>query len=555
MFSSKVSKEKKYYEIKNPLKNSKFAKSQKVLKYNYQNNNPRNPTNINSLNNRQAINCAYNNYNNIKYNQKLYNSITSSKNQKNYNINFNSIKNRLFLDNNKNPNSNIQTPSYNKNFAPKFIMNKSMSAKSLNDKMDYDSFYYNDDKSILKQKILKKIYIKHQLKNINQDSYDTFNNLSLKSLKNECLRNPLVIKLDSGVNINNIYNNSNIYNNNQITDLNTTKNKTIKAYTEKRDKHINFIDSNKKPELFRNFEDLEKKSLEISKRKMKKNYSNKFLFDFKKDNNLIEIKKSLVDIKTKILLKEENKINNKSKQSNQNNTINSNKTLSNQNSIKAIYHISKNKIINKKNKYNNKNNTINKIKKLFILKHNKENNMNNTQNRILSPKVNILTLSINNTPSKKMLSPIENKRRKFINNILPSISEEDDKMKINIINLVNILEKILGNKKIYIVRDSFNKIEEEVKINNNNNTTNMTNNKNNSDFKYIKKILPKNNNKNKIIYENKNKKDFYLMSADKGRQKSIGQFRYFGKMKKLIDNLRNKLIGYSLNHKKVCNYC
>ena len=560
MFSSAVSKEKSFYEIKNPLNNNQYSKSQKSFNLQYQNNNLINHTNINSLNNLQTINSVYNDYNNNIYNQKLYHSITSYKNQKNFNVNYNAIKNRLFLDNNKNQNSNIQTPHYINNFSPKIIVNKSMSAKSLNDKMDYDSFYYNDDKSILKQKILKKINIKHQLKNINKDSYDSFNNISLKTLKNELLRNPLVIKLESGVNINNIYNNSNIYNNNHITNLNTTKNKTIKAYTEKRDKHSNFIDINKKTELFRNFEDLEKKSMEISKRKMKKNYSNKFLFDFKKDNNLIEIKKSLGDIKTKILLKEEkNKINNKPKHSNQNNTINSN-----QNSIKAMYHISKNnKIRNYKSKYNIKNNTINKMKKLFIQRHNKENNINNSQKILTSPKVNkryiednipenVLTLSFNNTPTKKILSPTQNKRRKFINNILPSISEEDDKIKLNIINLINVLEKILGNKKIHIVRDSFYKIEEEIKINfNNANITNNKKDKNNSNFKYIKKIIPKNINKNKIIFENNNRKDFYLMSADKGRQKAIGKFRYFGKTKRLIDNLRLKLIEYSLNHKKV----
>ena len=102
--------------------------------------------------------------------------------------------------------------------------------------------------------------------------------------------------------MNNTYNNTNIYNNgypntsknidnknkNRISDINCTE-KEINTYNFNEKKPL-------KSELFRNYEDLEKKSFEISMRKLRKNLSCKSI-DFKKDKNLREIKKSLKTIK------------------------------------------------------------------------------------------------------------------------------------------------------------------------------------------------------------------------------------------------------------------
>ena len=119
------------------------------------------------------------------------------------------------------------------------------------------------------------------------------------SYKNSFMRKPVVIKFENDFNINNTYNNSKLYktntcknidniNKNRKFDINCTA-KGINAY--------NFYEKNPlKSELFRNYLDLEKKSFEISIRKMRKNLSCKSI-NFKKDRNLREIKKSLKTIK------------------------------------------------------------------------------------------------------------------------------------------------------------------------------------------------------------------------------------------------------------------
>ena len=249
---------------------------------------------------------------------------------------------------------------------------------------------------------------------------------------------------------------------------------------------------------------MEKKSEEISKKLKKKTDSN-ISFKLKKNNNLLDIKQSLEDIRIK-----ENK-NNKS----------------NQNSIKAIYRISKSKISNMKNKLNehNKSNTIHNLKKLFIAKNKNNNDKNNNTSHHhqkaktkinFSPYVNkkyfedniaekISNLCINNADNNR------NKKRKFLTSIIEENTKNKTKdMQININKLINVLQKIMRdkNKNIFILKDSFYKIKN--KTNNKRMTYIKKNNyiyntaKPNPHLKYIKKIIHNNLGINRYKNHNSN---------------------------------------------------
>ena len=448
------------------------------------------------------------------------NITAKAKNPKNYSSKFvskmRSIKHDSILTSKKPKEKNTKKMNHN------IFLNQNMSTLLLNKKIDYDSFYYNDDKSILKQKILKKLNLKKKINNENSntnisDKTKNINNISLNKIslitskyKNNYIRKPLLIKIEKGININNIYNNSNIYNNNITTPASLSKESLIKSYTERRIYPINYLNKkieknkNNKSELFRNFKDLEKKSEEISKKIKKKTDSN-ISFKLKKNNNLLDIKQSLEDIRIK-----ENK-NNKS----------------NQNSIKAIYRISKSKISNMKNKLNehNKSNTIHNLKKLFIAKNKNNNDKNNNTNHHhqkaktkinFSPYVNkkyfednieekISNLCINNADNNR------NKKRKFLTSIIEENTKNKTKdMQININKLINVLQKIMRdkNKNIFILKDSFYKIKN--KTNNKRMTYIKKNNyiyntaKPNPHLKYIKKIIHNNLGINRYKNHNSN---------------------------------------------------
>ena len=448
------------------------------------------------------------------------NITAKAKNPKNYSSKFvskiRSIKHDSILTSKKPKETNTKKMNHN------IFLNQNMSTLLLNKKIDYDSFYYNDDKSILKQKILKKLNLKKKINNENSntnisDKTKNINNISLNKIslitskyKNNYIRKPLLIKIEKGININNIYNNSNIYNNNITTPASLSKESLIKSYTERRIYPINYLNKkieknkNNKSELFRNFKDLEKKSEEISKKLKKKTDSN-IPFKLKKNNNLLDIKQSLEDIRIK-----ENK-NNKS----------------NQNSIKAIYRISKSKISNMKNKLNehNKSNTIHNLKKLFIAKNKNNNDKNNNTSHHhqkaktkinFSPYVNkkyfedniaekISNLCINNADNNR------NKKRKFLTSIIEENTKNKTKdMQININKLINVLQKIMRdkNKNIFILKDSFYKIKN--KTNNKRMTYIKKNNyiyntaKPNPHLKYIKKIIHNNLGINRYKNHNSN---------------------------------------------------
>ena len=448
------------------------------------------------------------------------NITAKAKNPKNYSSKFvskiRSIKHDSILTSKKPKETNTKKMNHN------IFLNQNMSTLLLNKKIDYDSFYYNDDKSILKQKILKKLNLKKKINNENSntnisDKTKNINNISLNKIslitskyKNNYIRKPLLIKIEKGININNIYNNSNIYNNNITTPASLSKESLIKSYTERRIYPINYLNKkieknkNNKSELFRNFKDLEKKSEEISKKLKKKTDSN-ISFKLKKNNNLLDIKQSLEDIRIK-----ENK-NNKS----------------NQNSIKAIYRISKSKISNMKNKLNehNKSNTIHNLKKLFIAKNKNNNDKNNNtshHHQKAKTKINfspfvykkyfedniaekISNLCINNADNNR------NKKRKFLTSIIEENTKNKTKdMQININKLINVLQKIMRdkNKNIFILKDSFYKIKN--KTNNKRMTYIKKNNyiyntaKPNPHLKYIKKIIHNNLGINRYKNHNSN---------------------------------------------------
>ena len=536
MFSVKFPKESIYYEIKKDLQKNAREKPSNSIIINYTNNTPINFTKISTINNYQTLNSA-------KNSNKYRSQIMITKSNKRIKDSNNSIKDKLSIEE-----SNIENNYYHiKNLSPIFNLSESMKAKTLSDKMDYNSFYYNDNNSILKQKILKKLNEQKKQKlnspqNIPKNNYYYYinkkNNL-LKTVQNNFLRrSPFYIKLKRDFNK---------YNNYSLSPVGIEKNEDNKSYTERISKNYNFFESGKRHELFRNFEDLEKKSIEISKRKMMNEYnSNKYFFSVKKDNNLKEIKQSLDDIREKLFYKEEkNKINDES--SSRNKYIN--KTINNQNSIKALYHISK--IKTKINK-DNQNNSFKKIKKIFITKKEKRkvNQSPYVKKNYIEDNnsLNILATPINNHRHNAYFHT-QNKNKKIKKNILPSISEENDKIKINLNNLVYILKKIIANKKIKLISDFLRKIEKHNKNNKKNINIVYNGTKKSTNLKYSKKIVQKNMNKNMKIYNNKNSNIIKLLSNGKPSNNKFSIFKDFGKVKKLINNLRINLIGFSLKDK------
>ena len=140
---------------------------------------------------------------------------------------------------------------------------------------------------------------------------------------------------------------------------------------------------------------------------------------------------------------------------------------------------------------------------------------------------NVLTLSFDKIPIT-INSTSNYKRNKHIKKILPSISEEDDKIKSNIINFVNIFKKIVNNKIFHMKKDSMTKIIEEIKINKN--TNNIQNKaKHNANFIYAKKIIQKKINKN--IRQNINK--FVNVNYDSTKANKEYKHKYVEKNNRL----------------------
>ena len=234
--------------------------------------------------------------------------------------------NNVFIGINIDPrNSNILSP---KNISNKIYVNKNKNLGNFvqNEKIKTNStkFFKENNNKGCNYNYSDRLK-KRKNENYNSDDFLNINtNLSVSFLyKNNYIRDPVEIKFDNGFNINNIYSNTininDTKNNNMDKSSNNLadkRNKINKGFnTDLRIKSYHFIDKNGnlKSELYRNFNDLEKKSFELSKRKLKKNLSNK-LFNFKKNENLIDVKQSFEAIKkSKSKKKNEKKSDNKLK--------------------------------------------------------------------------------------------------------------------------------------------------------------------------------------------------------------------------------------------------
>ena len=518
-------KEKNYYKLPNHAKKNIYATSSLTINMNNRSSNPINLNKFKSIESYSTFNPISNTE---KSQSKFCNIIKFARRPKIIKRECNNFVNKISIETH-NDNSKDNKKFFRNCLSPKIILNKSLLAHSLHEKMDFDSFYYRDDNSILKKKILQKLNdsIKRQKPEINENRYDSNKNfkqnLSLRNIMHNYIKKQLVIKVQKDININNIYNNSNIYNNNNITNYNQRESfGSTKALTERRTKRYDFSALLKKPELFRNFEDLEKKSLEISKRKMLKKK-----FVIKKDNNLTDIKNSLDAIRR-----------------NSKNKLKTPKVNNNTKKSKIIY-------INTKS---NKNSPINHIKKIFIIKNKNKNPFNDkmkinqtqltTKTYIEDTSPENVILSINSTP-KKLSTGFKNKRNNNTKKALPSISEEDDKIRLNIIYLVKTLEKIIENKNIHMKKDFMTKIKEQKKFNKKINDL-YKRKMNNPDVIYNKKVVAKKLN------GNINRKKLVNVYNSITRTKNPkNKFVINGKVKKsieLIDNLRIKLIEFALKY-------
>ena len=157
----------------------------------------------------------------------------------------------------------------------------------------------NNDK--IQRELNQKIRERYQLNTINK-AYNinpeiNFSNLYTKNY----IRKPVVIKFKKDFNCKNIKN-QNINKNGLIQEENKENipNNNQELNTETYMKPYNFSKKNNlETELYRSFEDLEKKSLEITKRKKHKNLEN-YISSFKKENNLEKLKESLDNYRQKI---------------------------------------------------------------------------------------------------------------------------------------------------------------------------------------------------------------------------------------------------------------
>ena len=228
-----------------------------------------------------------------------------------------------------NYNSPQNSSNLNLLFSPKIIVNKNKNLGSINLKeKDKDK---DKDRICLNTTFFNKCSssncrIKEKIKNEERPSFKSETSvnpeISFSNLyTNKYLRKPVVIKFNNGFkpdiannsinsndnsNSNNFLNDNNDQNEQKINisllshekekDENKEKRACLKRVkTDERIKPYNFYEkSQSKSELYRSFEDLERKSIEIKNRKMKKKSENKIQIpNFKKDTNLIDLKESL----------------------------------------------------------------------------------------------------------------------------------------------------------------------------------------------------------------------------------------------------------------------
>ena len=390
---------------------------------------------------------------------------------------------------------------------------KTIDFKLQNDKEEKKNLYiYNEIKTNNKKynnynedpehKLIEQLpYNRNEKLTINKEITESF------LYRNNYIRKPVEIKFENGFKFSNLSNNLNICNNSPISSKNKNncfnkneerKDNCVKLKTNVKLKSDIFFGKNidtSDGELYRNYKELEKKSLEISKRKIRKNLSSKVI-DFKKDTNLGEIRHSLKNIKNSKSKK--NRGNNKLKVikvSNIKDISNNIKLLNNQyilvNSIKDnsinennFKTLNIKKALNKTNNYqetnsNNDFNSKNKEKKInknsnnFIghnshkiihLKNYPKNEMNINEKN--SQKKNY-DININKRTPKKI---IEINLNKDIN--YHEIKNQNNKPK-NIYKNKSPINKIICRYSTPLVKKKF---KEDFHINSNEKNTSHSNN-------------------------------------------------------------------------------
>ena len=292
---------------------------------------------------KQSKSQIFNHINTSKYEEKTFNVNNSSSN---LTLNPNKIDNSFnqYLS----PKICLEDINFNNTFkidispskvqSPKIIVNKNKNLRlhtqkekekeNINEQTPFSETIFSEknNASIDSQKTLdQNIKGKYSLNTINTDFNINpeikFSNLYTKNY----IRKPVVIKFKKGFNCTNIKNET-IKNDKLILSQEENKenipnnNQQIlkKVKTEEKIKPYNFYKKNTiETELFRCYEDLEKKSVEITKRKRKKNSINSTT-NIKKENNLVELKESLENYRQRT------KSNIKRKRKKKNNFINKN---------------------------------------------------------------------------------------------------------------------------------------------------------------------------------------------------------------------------------------
>ena len=495
--------------------------------------------------------------NNIKkYPSEIFKKINSSSdNKKQNNINNTNNTNRSFNRNNKanefkqksltnlfeemdinsphiisNSNSNIFSP---KLVSSKIIVNKNKNlGMSTHKERDKDR---DKDKDKDKNKENEKIYLdtyfnkdntnNKKIKQAKEKERHNLNNefflnpeISFSNLyTSKYIRKPVVIKFNNAINPININTNTNTskiinnsYNSNNqqkiinfsmtMHDKEENKENNVDKERIKTDEPIkpyNFYEKSKlKSELYRSYEDLEKKSMEITRRKLKKNSSSK-IENFKKDTNLEDVKESFDNFrnksKSKILENDINDILDKKR-----NMINKNKSLKNVRTIKTKeiflnslikeenekndFHINK-KNLNFNNywqeqrniHYNNINdnendneiniNNINNINDMTNIKcenilYNEDINKNKKKGNYFIKKKNININFIENNKNENVYNISLNNNQLIFNN-LNNYNNFNNSLKYN---KHNLNEKHSFIRKKYGKKNNLNKIFEDCKI-------------------------------------------------------------------------------------------
>ena len=433
------------------------------------------------------------------------------------NLNYNNSSSNLTIRKNKEEDSfnNIQSPkiclydinlnnsfkidiSPKKVFSPKIIVNKNkklgfhiQKEKETNKEQSLysdQSFFSEKDNNIIKNK--------YNLNTINT-AFNLNPEISFSNLYNKnYIRKPVVIKFKNGLNNTNIKNQNNLNNKQDFSDVedkeNIQNNNQIlkKVKTENKIKPYNFYkEKNLETELYRNYEDLEKKSMEIFKRKKKKSSFN-LVQRFKKEDNLEELKESLENyrIKTKYKLKRKKK--KKDNFINFSNNNAKNKSIkTNKNKNDSHINLNPNKTKNNKLGANNfsikKQTNINANKNIYWNKQKNTSSYNIYNSYINGNKPNKITKNIPKVKSEELLIRKANHENIKKKNIKINIIEENKTENIynitlntnNVNEAFNRFHMSLNynpnfKNKNYIIRQKYgkkNNINENIRIKEKNN--------------------------------------------------------------------------------------